>query len=164
MSKYPQSRGIQVLTVSRIVSETNGVEPFRVVILDSSVTPSNVSPMLKVKYPAIAISNGERVEGITLGPVNTLSGSLAVCAANKEVNVVTIGECMVECDTGVDSTNILVGDLVAHSAVSGQNGCIAKAGLTNNYPTAGQHIVGRALGKATVEGQYILVHIAIQEV
>lgn len=162
--KYPQARGIQLLTVSRLVSETNGVEPFRVVILDSSVTPGNVSPILKVKYPAIAISNGERVEGITLGPVNTLSGSLAAIAANKEVNVVVVGECMVKCDTTVDTTNINVGDQVAHSATAGQNGCIKAAALTNNYPTAGQHIVGRALGKATIEGEYILVMIEKQEV
>lgn len=162
--KYPQARGIQIQTASRIVVETNGVEPFRVVILDSSYTPGNVSPVLKVKYPAIAISNGERVDGITFGPVSTISGSLAAIASGKEVLVVVIGEAVVKCDNSVSGTNINVGDQVSHSSTSTYNGCIKKTGLTNNYPTAGQHVVGRALQKATVDNQFILIQIEKQEV
>lgn len=164
MGLVPHDLGRQIFKSTRVVNEANGIVPFRVVILDGTDTPGNVSPVRKIKYPTITISNGERVDGVCYGPVNTLSGSLAAIAQNKDCEVVNAGEAAIMCDTTVDTTNILLGDLVASSETATQYGMIHKAALTNNYPTAGQHVVGRALNKATVEGQFVLVMLAFQEV
>lgn len=169
MGFQPTVLGHRVLEETFKAGPSTGIIPFRVVMFDNVATPMYGTQWLApIKHPSTSFTNGEKTAGVAVGPVleNTVGSdglvpasawaAIAAIGQNKAVDVRTQGVVPILCDDSTDGTNILAGDKVRISTSTttsilsqtvSMKGCIAKAALTNNVPSANQHVVGLSYQK-----------------
>lgn len=125
-----------------------------------------------VKYPSTSFTNGEKLIGVAMRPLDTNSASRDYDPSphgyprtpGKSLDVRHFGIAPIFTDSTVASTNILPGDFVKSSVTSNYDGCACKAALTNNGPSANAHIGGVALNKVTAADRIVLTLLRYQEI
>ena len=133
MALFPVNIGERVLEISQYVSPSAGLLPYRMVVIDSTVTPANYGTTNygPVKYPTTAFVNGEAGCGVITGPAsqdyttgNEFTQTARVIAQNVPVNVRSLGIVPVISDTTTTATPINIGGYVASSTTTGQAGAV----------------------------------------
>jgi len=148
-----------------------GMVPYRIVILDATQNATGVGDAkgMKIKYPTIGFTAGEKVVGVALGFAVTHLANAGYSATfyprepGLSARFRAIGVAPVMTDSSTDTTAILPGDNVVASMVANNDGLAAKGTLSTNALAANQHFVGTALRGVTIENGICLVLVRPQE-